>query len=393
MLKNIFNNKKLLKEIFIFIGVCWAYVILSSFSFNILDTSKQDSFINILSGNKEGLRLFQFNLFPFIISSLIFYLVSWIIPETKMNNKEGFVGQQKNKQIIIYASYTITFFLSIYITFTAIQENLFYPKYQNFGGYFLLFSILAIPTILLIGFANYINKYSLISGTSTVIFANYLNIIPTKYNDFKHIWNTTTLSTNNNSNYIIAITILIILTIVYNTDIRRICIDFPNRNVIHKKYANKDVHIPMKTNTYGMFAILLATYLFPIFDIYCQNANINNNLNSLLKNFIIFMISFIFSFSRTNAKSISNMILKINGKLKNSEDNSKLRFKIYFTVFINSIYSSTLLLFIFLLCEYISNFFAVESGMNLASMVIVFSNIIIDVYKNIKNNLYIAKIK
>lgn len=378
----IHKKNKNISEIIGFIFIVVLYLILHSITFNMVDTSKSIGILSLLSKETKSISFFHFSLTPYILSTFVFELFGWIIPAIKLNKREGFAGTIKNKKIMRYIAYIITVLFSVFYIYLVIKYQLYYTQYSNIIFYLITYFILTIGSISLISVVDTLTKFSLISGMSTIIFAQYILVIKDKYYDYIDKTKDLNFYFKDYKIEYIALFALIIVVLFFNLYIKRIYVFYPIKENLYKKYSNLKINIPLKMNSSGMFSVLLTSFIVPIIQ-YCLGQELPTEIYIA----ILFFVCYLLTFAQANYKNIVNVILKNNGDVIANRHGLNIETYIALKVILYSFFVSCVLCSIFILCEISSKLILVDTGVNIASLIIVSSNIILEIIRNIILNI------
>ncbi len=284
------------------------------------------SFLDMFAGGSlRRFSIFALGIMPYINASIIFQLLTVVIPQLEQLSKEGESGRK------IIAKYTR--YLAVFLSL--IQSIGLYTWFQNIAGtpilkhnttfYFILVVItLCGGTAFLMWLGDEITERGIGNGISLIIFMGIIERMPQEF-----VQTVRTLRTNRNYFGIllfIAIAIAVIAFIIFIDEAKRkIPVQYSKRVVGRKIYGGQSTYIPIKVNTAGVIPIIFAISLlmFPttvaqfIRVPFFQKFTHSFNSASFLFNFFYFILVFAFTYFYTavifNPNDIAENMKKYGG--------------------------------------------------------------------------------
>ena len=225
---------------------------------------------NMLSGGSLGrMSIFALGLMPYITSSIVIQLMSFIVPEMSNMRKDGELGKRKINQITRYVTILLSIFQSFgiangmlslnssYGSLVVIEENIFI---------FMAIISLATGTLFLMWLGETISKYKLGNGTSIIIFAGIVSGLPSSLVSMFQLSRSGAVSIIGLL-LIICLSILVIYAVVFmEKSYRKLPVHYSNRQVGNKMYKGESSYLPIKVNISGVIPPIFASsvLLFPL---------------------------------------------------------------------------------------------------------------------------------
>ncbi|NIH16493.1 MAG: preprotein translocase subunit SecY [Buchnera aphidicola (Periphyllus lyropictus)] len=356
---------------------------------------------NVFSGGSlNRASIFSLGIMPYISSSIIIQLLTFIYPSWKELQKEGESGRIKINQY--------TKFLTVFISFLqAIGISLSVPNLPGMKSlifhidfYFYIIAVVSLVTgtIFLIWIGDLITEYGLGNGISVIIFSGIISNLPSAIINTLEELRIKNLSLINFLIIIILIFSIIYLVVFIERSQRKIIINYSNRR--HNGYFNSfknSSYLPLKINMSGVIPAIFASsvVLFPITLISWFKENIldkNSWCNFIFLNlqpgqpiyifiytFLIIFFCFFYTNLAFNSRETSDNLKKSGAFIQGvrpGENTSNYIKKIMFKLtFINTIY----IVFICLLPEFMRKMINVPfyfGGTSLLIVVVVIIDLI-----------------
>ena len=216
--------------------------------------------LNMFSGG--GMKSFSvvaLGVGPYITASIIFQLLTMIVPALEELSKEGESGQKK---ISMYTRW-LTIPLAILQSFSMIkllqQSSLGIIGDLSMIQYITTICVLTGGTIFLMWLGELITEKKVGNGVSLIIFAGIVSGIPST------IQRTLATFTPDQFVSIVSFLILIIVTVagvvIVTEGQRNIPVSYAKRVRGNRMYGGFDTHLPLKVNQAGMIPIIFAVAL------------------------------------------------------------------------------------------------------------------------------------
>lgn len=221
-------------------------------------------FLNMFTGGAlQRFSLFALGVTPYINASIIFSLLTSVIPKLKELQQQGREGRRK---ITAYTRYT-TVGLAIVqaIAFSSIIRNAF-PVDATLWFYATTIVTLTTGTIFLMWLGERITENGIGNGISLIIMISILSRFPRNLNA---LW--VEISTGSTPAYWgLAFIVLLIAVVAGMTMVqqgqRKIQIQYAKRTMGRRVYGGHSSHLPLRVNQSGVIPIIFAMALltFPI---------------------------------------------------------------------------------------------------------------------------------
>ncbi len=218
---------------------------------------------NLFSGGAlERFSIFALGVMPYISSSIIFQLLTVMVPYLGDLQKEGDQGRKKITQYTRYATVALCFVQGFGIS--KVLESYSSPQVVLEPG--LAFKILTTITLtggtmFLVWLGEQISERGIGNGVSIIIFAGIAARIPSGITNAFSLVRSGELSLGK----LLIVTALIVGTffiiIFVERASRRVPVHYAKRVVGRKVYGGQNTHIPLKLNTSGVIPPIFASSL------------------------------------------------------------------------------------------------------------------------------------
>lgn len=290
---------------------------------NLFNQGSLFGFLDLFSGGSlRRFSIFALGITPYINASIIFQLLTVVVPKLEEMSKEGEEGR---KQIMKWTKY-----LSIALAF--FQASGLYMMLAKSGGFMLvdswiyriivIFSLVG-GTAFLMWLGDEISQKGVGNGTSLIIFVGIVASMPQQ---IVQTW----LQASMNSNYfgLVALLLISVATIAFIIYIhrgeRKIPVQYAKRVVGRKIYGGQTTYIPMKVNTAGVIPIIFAVSLLMFPSTIAQFITwqplqdfASKFMGSTIYNISYFALVFVFTFFYTavifNPKDVADRMKKHGG--------------------------------------------------------------------------------
>ncbi len=227
---------------------------------------------NMFSGGAlEQLSIIALGIMPYISSSIIFQLLTVVIPSLERLQKEGEAGRKKINQYTRYGTIMISivqgYFISAWLEGTAADYRTMGEVVLNPGWTFQLMTILTLTTgtAFVMWLGEQITERGIGNGISLIIFAGIVADMPdgivrlylkVKLGDFGAF-----------DIAVIGVVIVMVVAVIifFERGQRRIPVQYAKRVVGRKMYGGQSTHLPLKVNTAGVIPPIFASsiLMFP----------------------------------------------------------------------------------------------------------------------------------
>ncbi|MFH1890405.1 MAG: preprotein translocase subunit SecY [Candidatus Kuenenbacteria bacterium] len=268
-LVHIFKDKDLRKKIFFVLGLLIIFRIAAHIPVPGVDVVALRNFfsdnqilglLNIFSGGgMTNFSIVALGIGPYITASIIFQLLTMIVPRLEELSKEGESGQKRINQYTRLLTVPLAF-LQAYSMIKLLQQS----QRGIIGNitafdYLTTVVILAGGTIFLMWLGELISEKKIGNGVSLIIFAGIVSAIP---GALQRTLATLDPSQLLNIAVFLAIGVATVAGVVYITEAQRnIPVSYAKRVRGIRMYGGFDSHLPLRVNQAGMIPIIFAISL------------------------------------------------------------------------------------------------------------------------------------
>lgn len=220
-------------------------------------------FFDIFSGGAlSKLSIFALGIMPYISASIIFQLLTVVIPSLAALAKEGESGHRKITQYTRYSTVGISLIQAFGISMglEGMQNGMFV---SSPGWAFRIMTALTLTTgtIFVMWLGEQITERGIGNGISIIIFAGIVVGIPQAFVNTFQLFKAGQIGALLLI-VVIAMVILITAIVVYiESAKRKIPVQYAKRMVGRKVYGGQSTHIPLKLNTSGVIPPIFASSL------------------------------------------------------------------------------------------------------------------------------------
>ncbi len=221
-------------------------------------------------GALRRFSVFALGIMPYISASIIFQLLTVVIPSLEKLSKEGEAGRKKITQYTRYATVVLSIIQGLGISITL--EKMVGPGGEsvvlNPGWSFRLMTILTLTagTAFIMWLGEQITERGIGNGISLIIFAGIVAGIPSAFGNTLRLYGTGEMSPLFIL-LIFALMITVVGIIVFaEQGQRRIPVQYAKRVVGRKMYGGQTTHLPLKVNMAGVIPPIFASsiLMFPL---------------------------------------------------------------------------------------------------------------------------------
>jgi preprotein translocase subunit SecY len=220
------------------------------------------NFMDTISGGSfKSLSVFALSITPYITASIIFQLLTIVIPSLERLSKEGDYGRKKITQYTRYATVVLGFIQAFGLTY-GIRGAFIIPSPELKWPIFLLCTlVLTAGTAFLMWLGEAITEKGIGNGISLIIFAGIVSRVPSAITS---LWEMLRVGEINLLSIIGLILIVIFITagVIYVQEgQRRVSVQYAKRVVGRRVYGGQSSHIPLKVNQAGVIPVIFAISL------------------------------------------------------------------------------------------------------------------------------------
>ncbi len=271
-LRQIFAVRELRNSIFFVLGILFIYRVLAHIPVPGVDVQQLQAFfqsnqllglINVFSGGGlSNFSIVALGVSPYITSSIVFQLMTMIIPSWEEMQKDGEAGQQKINSWMRWA--TVPFaFLQAFGFMTLLRQQSQFAIVNNMTTSQVIVAMIAMTagSILLMWMGELISERKIGNGLSIMIFAGIIAGLPTGLQQVLVSYDQSQLLS---FVAFAALTIVSIIAIVFMTEGQR-NIPVSYARVSRTTGSSVDSHLPLRVNMTGVIPIIFAVsvILFP----------------------------------------------------------------------------------------------------------------------------------
>ncbi len=226
--------------------------------------------VNLFSGGAlERFSIFALGIMPYISASIIFQLLTVVIPYLEKLQKEGEIGQRKITQYTRYGTVALSLVQSFFIAVGL--ESIEAPGGGGVvfepGWHFRIMTVITLTTgtCFIMWLGEQITERGIGNGISLIIFAGIVAAMPSA------VATTLEFVRQREMSIFVALFLAVFMIAIVAAIIfvergqRRIAVQYAKRVVGRRMYAGQTSHLPLKVNTSGVIPPIFASslLLFP----------------------------------------------------------------------------------------------------------------------------------
>jgi preprotein translocase subunit SecY len=220
---------------------------------------------NMFSGGAMArLSVFALGIMPYISASIIFQMLTYVLPSMEALRKEGEAGRRKITQYTRYATLGLAIVQSYGIA-VALQSQQGLVLSPGLMFIFICMVSLVTGTMFLMWLGEQITERGLGNGISILIFAGIVAGLPSAIGGLFELVRTGAIGPLA-AIFIIALIVLVTALVVFvERGQRKILVNYAKRQVGNKVYGGQSSHLPLKINMSGVIPPIFASslILFP----------------------------------------------------------------------------------------------------------------------------------
>jgi len=220
---------------------------------------------NMFSGGAlSRFSVFALGIMPYISASIIFQMLTYVLPSLEALRKEGESGRRKITQYTRYATLGLALVQSYGIS-VALQSQQGLVLNPGFMFIFICMVSLVTGTMFLMWLGEQITERGLGNGISILIFAGIVAGLPSAIGGLFELVRTGAIGPLA-AIFIIALIVLVTAFVVFvERGQRKILVNYAKRQVGNKVYGGQSSHLPLKINMSGVIPPIFASslILFP----------------------------------------------------------------------------------------------------------------------------------
>jgi preprotein translocase subunit SecY len=220
---------------------------------------------NMFSGGAlSRFSVFALGIMPYISASIIFQMLTYVLPSLEAMRKEGEAGRRKITQYTRYATLGLATVQSYGIA-VALQSQQGLVLDPGLMFIFICMVSLVTGTMFLMWLGEQITERGLGNGISILIFAGIVAGLPSAIGGLFELVRTGAIGPLA-AIFIIALIVLVTAFVVFvERGQRKILVNYAKRQVGNKIYGGQSSHLPLKVNMAGVIPPIFASslILFP----------------------------------------------------------------------------------------------------------------------------------
>lgn len=214
-----------------------------------------------VGGSLRRATIFALGIMPYISASIIFQLLTAVVPHLEKLQKEGEEGRRKITQYTRYATVFLAalqgFAISKFLE-TLSPEGI--PVVPNPGFRFEIITVITLTagTIFVMWLGEQITEHGIGNGISLIIFVGCLDNVP------GDVLNTLRMVVSGAMSslrllFVVALMVGVTASVVFITQAqRRIPVQYAKRVIGRRIYGGQSTHIPLNVNSAGVIPIIFA---------------------------------------------------------------------------------------------------------------------------------------
>ncbi len=219
-------------------------------------------------GALEQLSIFSLGIMPYISASIIFQLLTIVIPQLEELKKEGEQGQRRINQFTRYATIGLALFQGFLLAVALENGQFGAGAVTNPGwGFRLLCAItLTTGTAFIMWLGEQITERGIGNGISLIIFAGIIIRIPSAISQLFQLIRTDQFSLLQTLVFAAMAVVVVFFVIIVERGQRRIPIHSARRVVGKRQMQSQLTYFPLRVNTAGVIPAIFASslLLFPL---------------------------------------------------------------------------------------------------------------------------------
>jgi len=218
---------------------------------------------NLFSGGAlERFSIFALGIMPYISSSIIFQLLTVMVPYLSELQKEGDQGRKKITQYTRYGTVLLCFVQGFAISSTLMAYSN-PPIVLEPGMAFKIMTTITLTggTMFLVWLGEQISERGIGNGTSMIIFAGICARVPSGISSALSLVRSGELGIGKLALVTALILSVFFIIIFFERASRRIPVNYAKRVVGRKIYGGQNTNIPLKLNTSGVIPPIFASSL------------------------------------------------------------------------------------------------------------------------------------
>lgn len=217
------------------------------------------SLFNMFSGGAlSRFTVFALGIMPYISSSIVMQLLTYVLPAFEQLKKEGEAGRRKITQYTRFGALGLAIFQSLGIAI-ALEASAGLVINPGFGFRMTAVVSLTAGTMFLMWLGEQITERGLGNGISILIFAGIAAGLPSALGGLFELVRTGAMGPLV-AMFIVAVVVLVTYFVVFvERGQRKILVNYARRQVGNKVYGGQSSHLPLKLNMAGVIPPIFAS--------------------------------------------------------------------------------------------------------------------------------------
>ncbi len=228
-----------------------------------------DMFNMFSGGALENFSIFALGIMPYISASIIFQLLTVVVPQLEALSKEGEAGRRKITQYTRYATVVLSLLQGLFISIGL--ESMTAPTGDAIviaaGWNFRLMTMLTLTsgTAFIMWLGEQMTERGIGNGISMIIFAGIVARMPAALANTFRMVSAGEIALILLPLMLVMVAVVVALIIFCETGQRRIPIQYAKRIVGRQMYGGQQSHLPLKINMSGVIPPIFASsiMMFP----------------------------------------------------------------------------------------------------------------------------------
>jgi len=222
-------------------------------------------FLDIFSGGAlRRFSVFALGIMPYISASIILQLLTVVWPYLEKLSKEGEIGRKKITQYTRYGTILLSVIqatgIGLFLEKQQLPSGQFLVRPEMQGPGFLLLTILSLTTgsAFIMWLGEQISERGVGNGISLIIYAGIVVGLPRAIGGLYRQVSQDTISLFTVLAILVFMFLVVALIVFVESGQRRIPVQYAKRVVGRKVYGGQNTYLPLRVNTGGVMAIILA---------------------------------------------------------------------------------------------------------------------------------------
>ena len=217
------------------------------------------SLFNMFSGGAlSRFTVFALGIMPYISSSIIMQLLTYVVPTFEQLKKEGEAGRRKITQYTRYGTLGLAIFQSLGIAL-ALEGSQGLVLNPGFGFRMTAVVSLTAGTMFLMWLGEQITERGLGNGISIIIFAGIVAGLPRAIGGLLELVRTGAMSILVSLLVLVVVGLVTYFVVFIERGQRKILVNYARRQVGNKVYGGQSSHLPLKLNMAGVIPPIFAS--------------------------------------------------------------------------------------------------------------------------------------